>query len=116
MIGECFNGNDDELQGAIIQLIHEELEPLLIGRSVAGHRGSLGADARRHRAVPARPAGALRAQACVDSALHDAVGKLTGLPLHVLWGRATRDVKTVALGGYYRERNELRASPRKSAN
>jgi D-arabinonate dehydratase len=50
---------------------------------------------------------ALRAQACIDSAVHDAIGKLLGQPLHVLWGNPRETVPTVALGGYYRERNEL---------
>jgi D-arabinonate dehydratase len=55
----------------------------------------------RDRRVP------LRAQSCVDCALHDAFGKLVGLPLHMLWGRAERQVRVTALGGYYREREEL---------
>jgi D-galactarolactone cycloisomerase len=107
VVGECYNGNDDELQGAVIRLIHQELEPLLIGRSVVGLEEAWAAmrvstePFLRDRRI------ALRAQACVDSALHDAAGKLYGLPLHVLWGRANREVKTVALGGYYRERDEL---------
>ena len=27
LVGECFNGNDDELQGQIIRMIHDEMEP-----------------------------------------------------------------------------------------
>ena len=34
VIGECFNGNDDELQGDIIKVIAEEMAPKLIGRRV----------------------------------------------------------------------------------
>src|SRR6186997_1927289 len=34
VIGECFNGNDDELQGAIIKVIAEEMAPKLIGHRV----------------------------------------------------------------------------------
>lgn len=107
VVGECFNGNDDELQGAIIRLIHDELEPRLKGRNVIGieeawaaMRGATEPFLRDRRV-------ALRAQSCVDSALHDAVGKLFGVPLHVLWGRADRQVRVAALGGYYRERDEL---------
>jgi D-arabinonate dehydratase len=107
VVGECFNGNDDEIQGAIIRLIHDELEPRLKGLSVIGLEEAWAAmrpatePFLRDRRVP------LRAQSCIDSALHDAVGKLFGVPLHVLWGRAAREVRTVALGGYYRERDEL---------
>jgi D-galactarolactone cycloisomerase len=107
VVGECFNGNDDELQGAIIRLIHDELEPRLKGRSVAGIEEAW-ATTRvatepflRDRRVP------LRAQSCVDSALHDAFAKLVGLPLHVLWGRSERKVRVAALGGYYRERDDI---------
>src|ERR1700743_1017913 len=34
IVGECFNGNDDDLQGAIIRVIAEEMTPNLIGRRV----------------------------------------------------------------------------------
>ena len=102
VVGECFNGNDDVLQPEILRLIHEEMAPLLKGQRVAaiGHAWSLTRRATapflRDRRV------ALRAQACVDSALHDAVGKLAGVPLHVLWGAADPTVPVIALGGYYR--------------
>jgi len=105
--GECFNGNDDELQASIMRLIHEELSPLLVGQPVAAIDANWALARRttepflRDRRVP------LRAQACVDSALHDAVGKLVGAPLHVMWGSAARAVPVIALGGYYRERDEL---------
>src|ERR1700736_3643262 len=36
VIGECFNGNDDELQGAIIRMIHDEMAPRLVGQPVMG--------------------------------------------------------------------------------
>src|SRR5688572_15759137 len=36
VVGECFNGNDDEIQADIIRVIHDELEPRLKGKSVAG--------------------------------------------------------------------------------
>jgi D-arabinonate dehydratase len=107
VVGECYNGNDDETQGAIIKLIRDELEPRLIGHSVVGLEEAWSITRVATEPFLRDRRIALRAQACVDSALHDTVGKLYGLPLHVLWGRASRDVKTVALGGYYRERNEL---------
>ena len=49
----------------------------------------------------------LRGQACIDSALHDAVGKLAGQPLHRMWGSKATEVPVIVLGGYYREKNEL---------
>lgn len=108
IIGECFNGNDQELQPDIMKMIHDELVPLVVGRNVAAVE-DIWATTRqatlpflRDRRV------ALRAQACVDAALHDAIGKLAGLPLHVLWGGGGRDsVPVVALGGYYRDKDDL---------
>lgn len=109
VVGECFNGNDDELQPAIIRLIHDELEPLLKGRRVAAVDDAWAATRRATEPFLRDRRVALRAQACVDSALHDAVGKLAGLPLHLLWGGARERVPVVALGGYYRQSGDLEA-------
>jgi len=109
VVGECFNGNDDELQPAIVRLIHDELEPLLKGRRVAAIDEAWAATRRATEPFLRDRRVALRAQACVDSALHDAVGKLAGLPLHVLWGGARERVPVVALGGYYRQQGDLEA-------
>lgn len=109
VVGECFNGNDDELQPAVISLIHDELEPLLKGRRVAAIDEAWAATRRAAEPFLRDRRVALRAQACVDSALHDAVGKLAGLPLHVLWGGARERVPVFALGGYYRQSGDLEA-------
>ena len=107
VIGECYNGNDDELQGAIIKMIHDEMAPMIIGQKVSALDDiwNLTRQATlpflRDRRV------ALRAQACVDSALHDVIGKLAGLPVHIMWGGGRDHVPAVALGGYYRTKNEL---------
>ena len=107
VIGECYNGNDDELQGAIIKMIHDEMAPMIIGQKVSALDDIWNITRQatlpflRDRRV------ALRAQACVDSALHDAIGKLAGLPVHIMWGGARDHVPAVALGGYYRTKNEL---------
>lgn len=109
VVGECFNGNDDELQPAIIHLIQNELAPMLIGRKVAAIDDAWAATRRATEPFLRDRRVALRAQACVDSALHDAVGKLAGVPMHILWGGARERVPVVALGGYYREKGDLEA-------
>lgn len=107
--GECFLGNDDELQPAIIAMIRDELAPQLIGNPViaiedAWHvTRAATAPFLRDRRI------ALRAQACIDAALHDAVGKITGLPINQLWGGAKTQIPVFALGGYYREHGDLDA-------
>lgn len=109
VIGECFNGNDDELQPAVRRLIHDELEPLLVGQPVCAIE-DIWAQTRRATEPFLRDRRvALRAQACIDSALHDAVGKLAGAPIHRLWGGAKEQVPVIALGGYYRKENDLEA-------
>jgi D-galactarolactone cycloisomerase len=108
VVGECFNGGDDELQGAIMRVIADEMTPQLIGRRVMAIDEAW--DLTRASTEPFlrdRRIG-LRAQACVDSALHDAVGKLAGLPLHVMWGSSLTEVPVIVLGGYYRDWNELK--------
>jgi D-arabinonate dehydratase len=107
VIGECFNGNDDELQAPIVRMIVEDMAPKLIG-----HRAAAIEEAWAVTRVFTEPflrdrRVALRAQACIDSALHDTVGKLTGLPLLVLWGSTLTEVPAIVLGGYYRDKNEL---------
>lgn len=107
VIGECFSGNDEALQPEIIKMIHTEMEPLLIGRRVAAIEEAWALTRKASEPFLRDRRVALRAQACIDSAMHDAVGKLVGVPLHVLWGGAKTEVPVVALGGYYRTTGDL---------
>ena len=109
IIGECFLGNDDELQPHIIALIQRELEPLLLGREVLAIEDAWLATRRATEPFLRDRRIALRAQACVDAALHDAVGKLAGLPISALWGGGKLEIPVFALGGYYQESGELEA-------
>ncbi|MBN9082384.1 MAG: mandelate racemase/muconate lactonizing enzyme family protein [Rhizobiales bacterium] len=103
VIGECFNGNDDALQPAILKMIAEQMAPLLIGRPVAAIEEAWALTRKATEPFLTDRRVALRAQACIDNALHDAVGKLLGTPIHVLWGGCRDRVPVVSLGGYYRE-------------
>ena len=109
IVGECFNANDDELQPAVMRLIHDELAPLLMGQPVCAIEAAWARTRRSTEPFLRDRRVALRAQACVDSALHDAVGKLAGAPIHVLWGGARAQVPVIALGGYYRASGDLEA-------
>ena len=107
VIGECFNGNDDALQASVINMTNEEMAPLLIGQSVASIEDTWTLTRKSTEPFLRDRRVALRAQSCIDSALHDAIGKLVGLPINVLWGGAKKQIRVFALGGYYREKNDL---------
>jgi D-galactarolactone cycloisomerase len=107
VIGECFNGNDDALQASVIHMINEEMAPLLLGQSVASIEDIWSLTRKSTEPFLRDRRVALRAQSCIDSALHDAIGKLVGLPINTLWGGAKKDIRVFALGGYYREKNDL---------
>lgn len=107
IVGECFNGNDDDLQGAIIRMMHEEMAPLIVGKPVTAIEEIWTLTRRATEPFLRDRRVSLRAQACIDCALHDAAGKFLGKPLHVLWGSTRAEAPVVALGGYYRERDEL---------
>lgn len=107
VIGECFNGNDDALQAAVIHMIEEEMAPRLIGHRVGAIEDAWQLTRKSTEPFLRDRRIALRAQSCIDSALHDAIGKLTGLPINVLWGGAKKQIRVFAIGGYYREKNDL---------
>lgn len=109
LVGECFNGNDDELQPAIVRMIHDEMAPRLVGHPIHAIESAWEATRVATRPFLRDRRVALRAQACIDSALHDAVGKWTGQPIHRLWGGSRDRVRVIALGGYYRQDGDLEA-------
>ena len=101
IVGEIYNGDEDESQSAIIRIIQDELAPALLGENAAQiercWERMLPAtfDILRDRKL------AMAAIACVDSAIWDAVGKAVGMPLSLLWGGYRDALPIVAIGGYY---------------
>ena len=104
LIGHCVNGEGSlESHKQARDIVDHELAPMLVGQDptaiealwtrmwAATHRGN-------RDKWPA-----VRAVACVDSALWDLLGKRAGLPLYQLWGGARHTVPIVAIGGQYRE-------------
>ena len=85
----------------IVGIIHDELAPLVIGRSAADPEGAWRAmepvtnDILRDRGL------ALQAIACVDTAIWDLFGRALGLPLHRVWGSVTDSLPISVIGGYY---------------
>lgn len=50
---------------------------------------------------------AVNAISCIDSAIHDAIGKSLGVPLVKLWGGTKTELPVMLIGGYYTEGVEV---------
>ena len=107
LIGECFSNNEDLGQREIVRLIEEEITPRLLGRNPllvedcwhAMH--PITRDILRDRRL------AIRAIACVDAALWDLVGQAMHAPLHHVWGGQSDTIEAIAMGGYYKPKDDL---------
>lgn len=107
VVGECYNGDEYETQPEILKILREEIAPRLVGLSAASPELIWEAalpptfNILRDRKL------ALSAQACVDSAAWDALGKAVGQPLYRLWGGAKDRLRVIAIAGYYEEGKTL---------
>ena len=101
IVGECYNGDEDETQAAVMKIIQDELAPLVRGRDVFNVEGCWEAmlpltfDILRDRGL------VLKAMACLDSAINDALGKALKVPLVKIWGGYHAELPIIAIGGYY---------------
>lgn len=101
VVGEVYNGDTDAEQSTVLDIIHRELAPRLIGRSASDPEGAWSAmepstnDILRDRGL------ALQAIACLDTAIWDVLARAAGLPLHRLWGSVTDSLPMSVIGGYY---------------
>jgi D-galactarolactone cycloisomerase len=107
IVGEAYAGDEDADLLEIARIIHDEIEPQLLGED---------AFAVERCWELARPATAnilrdrrrgLVACACVDAAIWDAVGKALGEPLWRLWGGYREALTVIAIGGYYDSGTDL---------
>ena len=107
IVGEIYNGDEFETQGGVVKIILDEIQPLLIGKDAFNIEGCWelmrkpSANILRDRKL------AMCAQACVDSALWDAVGKALDAPLYKLWGGYTDRLPSICIAGYYEEGKTL---------
>jgi D-galactarolactone cycloisomerase len=103
IVGEAYAGDEVEALGAIAYVIAREIEPRIAGTNLMATSHvwhdvyPVTYDILRDRRI------GLVAQACVDSAMWDAVGKALDLPLHILWGGFRSTIPMIAIGGYYGE-------------
>lgn len=103
VVGEAFVGDEDATAHEIDRVIHDEIEPRVVGMDAMATEACWRAaypatfDILRDRRI------GLVAVAAVDTAIWDAVGRRLGQPLWKLWGGARRRVPMTAIGGYYGE-------------
>jgi len=102
--GEIYNADTDGVeQDEILEIIHREIEPVVVGLDALDHQRVWEAmavvtrDQLRDRRL------AMQAIGCVDSAVWDAIGKFLGQPLHRLWGGFRDRLPMIGIGGYYEE-------------
>ncbi|OLT07773.1 mandelate racemase [Pseudonocardia sp. CNS-004] len=103
IVGEAYVGDEDAGLADIDGIVRTEIAPLLPGQDVLAvercwelaHRATF--DILRDRRL------GLVAQAALDTAIWDAVGKVVGQPLWRLWGGYRDRVPLIAIGGYYGE-------------
>jgi len=102
IVGEAYNADEDSpMQEQILQILHEEVAPRVIGLDALQTERCWEAmlpptfDQLRPRWY------AMQAIACIDTAIWDAVGKCLGQPLWLLWGGYRDRVPMIGIGGYY---------------
>src|ERR1700726_3047034 len=101
IVGEVYNGDEFETQATVVGIIRDEIQPLLIGKDAFNIEGCWQEMRKPSYNILRDRKLAMCAQACVDSALWDAVGKALGVPLHRLWGGYRDELTVVCIGGYY---------------
>jgi D-galactarolactone cycloisomerase len=107
IVGECYNGDEYETQAAVLKILREEIAPRVIGLSAASPEICWKAALAPTFNILRDRKLALSAQACIDSAVWDALGKATGQPLYRLWGGAKERLRVIAIAGYYEEGKTL---------
>ncbi len=107
IVGECFSNNEDTGQKEIVRLIEEEISPRLLGRNALHVEACWQAMHPVTRDILRDRRMAIRAIACVDAALWDALGKSMQAPLHHVWGGQSDTIPAIAMGGYYKPQNDL---------
>ena len=107
IVGEIYNGDEFETQGEVVKIILDEIQPLLLGMDAFNIEGCWEEMRKPSTNILRDRKLAMCAQACVDSALWDAVGKALDAPLYKLWGGYTDKLPVTCIAGYYEEGKTL---------
>lgn len=107
VVGECYNGDEDEGQAEIVRIIHDEIAPRLIGQDAFNVEACWKAMLPATQNILRPRILGTSAQACVDSAIWDAVGKALGVSLARLWGGGGDSLPVLCIAGYYEQGKTL---------
>jgi D-arabinonate dehydratase len=106
-VGQCVNGEGEAgLQPQIVSVIEKELAPLIAGKDPSGIEALWWAMWNATDRGGRDKRAAVRAVACVDSALWDLQGKVFGQPLFRIWGGCRDRLPIIAIGGQYVDGHE----------
>lgn len=101
IVGECYNGDEDEGQATLLRIIRDEIAPRLIGMNAFNVEACWQAMLPATRNILRPRILGTEAQACVDSAIWDAVGKALGVGIARLWGGGAESLPVMCIAGYY---------------
>jgi D-arabinonate dehydratase len=102
IFGESYNGDEEgDAQVRLVRTITGTLAPLLEGHDAAMVESCWQAMLPITYDILGDRALAMKAIACVDSALWDALGKALAAPLFKIWGGFRNELPIIAIGGYY---------------
>ncbi len=107
IVGEIYNGDEFETQAEVVKIILDEIQPLLIGMDAFNIEACWEKMRKPSTNILRDRKLAMCAQACVDSALWDAVGKAVDTPLYKLWGGYRDRLPVICIAGYYEEGKTL---------
>ena len=107
IVGECYNGDEDSAMPDVVRIIHDEIAPRLIGMDAFNVEACWEAMLPATRDILRPRIFGTSAQACVDSAIWDAVGKALGVNLARLWGGGAAALPVVCIAGYYEDGKTL---------
>ena len=106
LVSEVYNGDNRDHAREVVEIIENELAPLLIGEdafAIERHwqRMFKAAEWNRDRKL------VMEAIACLDSALWDLLGKAAGVNVCRLLGGFRQELPIICIGGYYEEGKTL---------
>ena len=106
-MGEVYNGDEFETQAEVVKIILDEIQPRILGKDAFNIEGCWEAMRAPSTNILRDRKPAMCGQACVDSALWDAVGKALNTPLYRLWGGYADRLPVVCIAGCYEENRQL---------